>query len=73
MSDSGKELITLGDALPAEIERVTKLLTHYASLGPVGMFGAEMLRQALKTASEAMASGDPIMMIRAYQKLKECN
>ena len=63
---------TLADALPAEQERVRELLITYESLGPVGSFGAAMLRQTLARADQAVMSGDVIAMLRAYEELKGC-
>ena len=53
-------------------ERVTQLLENYAAIGPVGNFGAMMLGRDLKAASEAVASGDIVAMLRAYEALKGC-
>lgn len=65
---------TLGDALPKEIARVRdEVLPHYVELGPVGAFGAMMIRRDLDAAARAMAEGDLPAMIAAYQALKDTN
>lgn len=65
--------MTLGEALPAEMARVRdELIPAYQSIGPAGAFGLLMLRQALDRAAKAMAEGDVVAMLRAYQELKEC-
>lgn len=63
---------TLADALPREMARVRdELIPAYQSIGPSGLFGLAMLRESLDDAAKAMASGDVIAMVRAYQVLKE--
>lgn len=63
---------TLGDALPREIARCQELLTQYAAIGPVGNFGAAMIRADIAEATKAMAEGDVVAMIRAHEKLRGC-
>jgi len=63
---------TLGTALPKEIERCQELLTTYAELGPVGVFGHHMISLNIKAAHKAMMEGDVVAMIQAYEALKEC-
>ena len=65
------QIETLGVALPKEIARVQKVLGHYVAIGPSGAFGAAFIRQDLAAATQAMAEGDLVGMIRAHQKLKE--
>jgi hypothetical protein len=68
-----REIETLGDALPKEMARVRdELLPAYQSIGPAGAFGLTMLRGALDRATKAMASGDVVAMICAYEELKGC-
>ena len=63
---------SLAEALPREMERVRDhVLPHYVELGPVGMFGAIMIRSDLDAAAKALAEGDVIEMIRLYQTLKD--
>lgn len=65
---------TLGDALPKEMARVRDhVLPHYIEIGPVGAFGAAMIRRDLDAAAKALAEGDVAAMIAAYQSLKETN
>lgn len=63
---------TLGDALPKEIERCQKLLEVYASIGPAGRVGHYMIERDIAAARQAMAGGDVVAMLRAYQALKAC-
>lgn len=62
---------TLGDVLPEEIARVTKILGYYTEIGPAGMFGAMAIRASLKRATHALASGDVVAMIQSLEDLKE--
>ena len=67
------ETDTVGDALPREKARVRdEVLPHYVEIGPVGAFGALMIRQDLDRAARAMATGDTVEMIRCLQALREC-
>lgn len=63
---------SLADAFPREQQRVRELLVEYEKLGPVGTFGAEVLRLALQEADAAAMSGDVVRMLSAYQAFKEC-
>ncbi len=64
-------MVTLGDALPAEMARVRdKLLPVYDSIQG-GQIAASMMRADLDAAAKAMAAGDTVEMIRVYQSLKE--
>lgn len=65
------EVDTLGDALPREIARVQEILGHYIAIGPNGAFGAAFIRGYLAQAIKALAEGDVIAMLRAYETLKE--
>ena len=66
MSDS------IGSLFPIEQARVRELLGWYKALGPAGTFGAMMIEQSLAEADQAAISGDPVAIVRAYQRLKEC-
>jgi hypothetical protein len=63
---------TLGEALPKEITRCQELVTRYTDLGPVGGFGAAMIRRAIAAAIKATMEGDVVDMIRAYNELRGC-
>lgn len=63
---------TLGDDFPVELERVRELLGLYQSL-PVnsGFFGVAVLKDLIKRAEAAQASGDVVAMVRTYAEMKE--
>lgn len=65
---------TLGDALPREMARVRdEVMPAYAEIGPPGQFALAMMRASLDQAAKAMAEGDVVAMLRAYNDLKECS
>lgn len=62
---------TLGAELPKEMARVRDhLMPIYQSIGPAGGFALAMMHQSLDLAAKAMAEGDTVTMLRAYQELK---
>ena len=65
---------TLGDALPKEMARVRdEVMPAYMEIGPPGLFALTMMRQELDRAARAMAEGDVIAMMTAYEALKGYN
>lgn len=70
-------MVSLGDALPDEIARVTAILGEYTALQsmnlPNVMVGPTivMIQHDLDRATRALASGDVVEMVAAYQSLKE--
>ena len=65
-----KQHNSIGDALPAEIERCQEVLAVYATIGPAGAYTAIAIRKSLVKASKAVLGGDVVEMMRAYQDLK---
>jgi hypothetical protein len=62
---------SLGTALPREMARVRDVvLPEYLAI-PTGIFAATMMRADLDRAATALAEGDVIEMLRAYESLKE--
>jgi molybdopterin converting factor small subunit len=63
---------TLGDALPREMTRIRdEVMPAYIEIGPSGIFALTMMRQSLDAAQKALAEGDVIAIMRAYEDLKE--
>ena len=63
--------MTLGDALPREMSRVRdQVMPPYLAIGPEGVAALMMMRAALDDAARAMASGNVVAMLRAYESLK---
>lgn len=62
---------TFGDALPREMARVRdEIMPVYLEIGPSGIFALTMMRASLDAAAKAMAEGDVVAMMRAYEDLK---
>lgn len=62
---------TLGDALPKEMARVRdEVIPPYLECGPSAIFALTMMRRDLDAAAKAMAEGDVVAMLRAYEALK---
>lgn len=62
---------TLGEELPREMARVRdKVMPAYQKIGAAGVFALTMMRADLDAAAKALAEGDVVAMLRAYQSLK---
>lgn len=61
------------EGIQRQCERVRGIIPHYKEIGPVGIFGLTMLKQAIKEGEAAIASGDTIRMIAAYKSLEDCS
>lgn len=62
---------SVGEELPKQMKRVRdELLPEYDKI-PAGRFAATMMRQALDVATQALAEGDTVQMIRSYEELKD--
>lgn len=62
---------TLGDALPAEMARVRdEVMPAYIEIGPAGAFALASMRRDLDEAARALAEGDVLACLRAYDALK---
>jgi hypothetical protein len=71
MSTAETDVRTLGEALPLEMARVRdKVLPAYRAIGPAGTFAITWMTRALDDAARAMAEGDVVAMIKAYEELK---
>jgi hypothetical protein len=55
MNKTVTKTITIGEALPKEIERCQEILADYASIGAAGLFGSTIIKQRL---AEANAIGE---------------
>lgn len=65
--------MNLIEGIQQQCNRVREdLLPAYDKLGPVGTFGAAMLRNAIREGEGAIASGDVMRMLAAYKSLEEC-
>lgn len=65
---------SFSELLAKEIERNRELLEMYKELpGGVGVFGAAFINRDINYAIEALASGDVVEMIKAYESMKDNN
>lgn len=59
------------EAIQAECNRLREdVLPEYDKI-PTGVFAATMMRQSMKRAEQAIASGEVVDMVRALQDLRE--
>ncbi len=62
---------TLGTALPKEMTRVRDVvIPPYIEIGPAGAIALAMMRASLDRAQKALAEGDVVAMMQAYEDLK---
>ena len=62
---------TLGEALPREMARVRdEVMPQYLAIGEAGSFAVAFMRADLDRATKALAVGDVVAMMRAYESLK---
>lgn len=61
---------TLGDALPREMARVRDEVLPFYTPAVNGQFAAALMRKSLDDAAKALAEGDVVAMLAAYENLK---
>jgi hypothetical protein len=65
---------SLGAELPKEMARVRdEVMPSYLEIGKPGAVALAMMRADLDRATKALAEGDVITMLRAYEALKGYN
>jgi len=64
-------MTSIAEALPLQQERCRTILEHALEIGPAGAFLVASLRNDLKRAEQAAASGDVVGMLQAYTALKD--
>jgi hypothetical protein len=69
---SEEQVTTIVDDYPHEQARLRELIKVYESLGLVGPFNKCIIEAALREADAAMASGDIVRIVLAYQSMKGC-
>lgn len=62
---------SVGTEFPKEQARVREVLSQFREIGPAGALGAALIEQTLRDADAAMASGDVVAILRAYQAMTE--
>ena len=63
---------SLGEQYPKEQARCRELLVAYKQIGSSGIFGAMHIERVLALADRAVASGDVVKMIHAYDAMTKC-
>jgi len=63
--------MNLIEGIQSEQKRCRELKVLYDSI-PTGMFGSVMIQNTLDQSYRAVASGDCVEMLKAYQELKKC-
>lgn len=71
VSEGMATMASVGEDFPIQQARVREILGYYKSLGMVGSFGAMNIAAALQDAEAALASGDVVRILKAYQALKD--
>ena len=61
----------LAKGLHDEIIRNKELLVEYQAIGPPGQFGATMIMRDIKTAEDALDSGEVTKMVLACKTLQD--
>lgn len=62
---------SVGTELPKEMARVRDVvMPPYMEIGPAGALALSLMRADLDAAAKAMAEGDVVEMVRAYEALK---
>ena len=63
---------TLGDAFPAELQRIRELAKAYSGIGTAGWIGLAVLEGVISRAEEAQRSGDLAALIASCQEMRGC-
>jgi hypothetical protein len=62
--------MTLPEALTQEIDRAREVRDVYLTI-PTGDVGALVILAAIQEGEKALATGDPVRMLRAYRRLQD--
>lgn len=68
---SKTDLVTLGEALPLEIARVSELIGIYETLGMSAGLAVCFMRKGIERAQESIRDQDIVEMLRALKELKD--
>lgn len=60
---------SVGEQIVVELKRAREVLREYEAI-PEGAFGAGMIRISIGQAESALASGNVIEILKAYEDLK---
>lgn len=63
-------MTTVGDDIQVQIKRNQKLVQQYIAIGPEAKFGVMMIQRDIDAAVKALAEGDIVAILRAYEALR---
>ena len=63
--------MNLIEGLQQEMNRCRDLIKVYEEIGSAGAFGKMVIENSIKSGEAAIASGDVVAMVAAYQDLKQ--
>jgi len=63
--------MNLIEGLQQEMNRCRDLIKAYEEIGPAGALGKLVIENSIKNGEAAIASGDVVAMVAAYQDLKK--
>ena len=59
------------EGIQKECDRLRNdLIPQYQTIGSAGAIGIAFMKATIKTAEQAVASGDTVAMVRAYKELE---
>lgn len=62
---------SVGEDFPKQQARVREVLGQFKEIGPAGAIGASLIEHSLRQADEALASGDILKILVAYDALRK--
>lgn len=61
---------SLIEGLMGEMSRNRELMREYDAIGPMGRFGALMIKRDIEDAEKAVAEGDVVQELKMFEKLR---
>jgi len=62
---------SVGEDFPKQQARVRDVLEQFKKIGPAGAIGAALIEHSLRQADDALASGDVLKILVAYDGLRK--
>lgn len=63
-------MASVAEKYPEEQQRLRELRDQYVAIGPPGAYGVALIDHALTAAERAMASGDIVQVITAFEQMR---
>ena len=64
-------MASVGDDFPHQQARIRECLQRGIEIGAAGRFYVAVCKEILQRADEAAISGDPVLILRSYNEMKE--